>query len=209
MLLALATSPSVTDWMSAIGTDFAAVGIVGALIILGAQAFLLSKQTSELHRQKETEAKGRREDAERARMEFRSKHTPFLSLEVVDTAPETTLNVRTGISVTAVAVALKVHADGAGVAHNVIVSPFLMTDPAQPAHTITAVIPFLRAPGEGILTLAFPPGVWDDDAHWFRVEVHFLNMFNEAVTLAHAARFKHRKFEITDAPVYEWPWPIS
>jgi len=194
--------------MSALGTDFAAVGTVAALILLGIQAFLLSKQTSELRRQNQVEAKGRREDDERARMEFRSKHTPFLSLEVVDTIPETTLNVRTGISTTAIGVALKVHADGAGVAHNVIVTPVLMEGLAQPAHATTAVIPFLRAPGEGMLTLAFPPGMWDDEAHWFRLEVRFLNMFNEAVILAHSARFKHRKFEITDAPVYEWPWPI-
>ncbi|MDQ6920053.1 MAG: hypothetical protein M3256_03410 [Actinomycetota bacterium] len=208
MVVAVATSPSVTDWMSALGMDFAAVGTVAALIFLGVQAFLLSKQTSELHRQNEAEAKTRREDAERARMEFRSRHTPFLSLEVVDTMPETTLNVRTGVSTTAVAVALKVHADGAGVAHNVIVNPFLMAGLAHQAQTTTTVIPFLRAPGQGMLTLAFPPGVGDDEAHWFRLEVRFLNMFNEAVTLVHSARFKDRRFEITDAPVYEWPWPI-
>ncbi len=63
----LDTAPTITDWLSAIGTDLAALGTVGALIFLAIQAARLGEQTAELHRQNEEEAKARRADEERRR----------------------------------------------------------------------------------------------------------------------------------------------
>lgn len=51
--------------MSAVGTDLAALGTVGALIALGVQVWMLGQQTAELRRQNDAEARARRQDEER------------------------------------------------------------------------------------------------------------------------------------------------
>ncbi len=114
----------------------------------------------------------------------------------------------------ALPVHVKVHADGAGVAHNVIVNFQQLTDTPPWRTLCTAVVPFVRAPSERDVLLNCPPDTDTDGTQAFGLEVSFSNMFNERISLSHGARFRRGRagseiiLEITDPPTYHWPWGV-
>jgi hypothetical protein len=95
-----------------------------------------------------------------------------------------------------------------------IVNFFQVTDRPPWRRLASAVVPFLQAPSEQDIFLECPPGSETDGTQALRIEITFLNMFNEAISLSHSARFRRGRarseimLQITDAPTYKWPWGV-
>ncbi len=194
----MGAASSITDWLSAIAAAVAAVGTVGSLIFLGIQAKTLARQV--------------REEAQARRTAFRVERTPFLSVEAGLVKAVQHVRV-SGREESSRPVHITLHADGAGVAHNVIVNFFQIS--AVPSWRTLAIrtVPFLRAPTATEVILFCPEDTPVlEAAVAYRIEVSYLNMFNERTKLAHSARFRTGRagsevsLQITDAPVYTWPW---
>lgn len=194
----MGATPSITDWLSAVAAVLAAAGTVGSLIFLGLQTKTLAKQV--------------RDEAQGRRTAFRVERTPFLSVEAgpVEAVRHSRVS---GREESSRPVHITIHADGAGVAHNVIVNFFQIGE--RPPWRVLAIrtVPFLRAPAATEVVLFCPEDTPVlEAATAFRIEVSYLNMFNERAELAHSARFRTGRagsevmLEITDAPVYTWPW---
>jgi hypothetical protein len=144
------------DWVAigALGTWLAAIGTIGTLIFFWLQLQAMRE--------------GLNAERKRAEDAFRQEHTPFLSIAlrefVVNPRPEAWAH-------------FTLHADGQGVAYNVIVN--MVIEPGSPpGWTGTHVVSFLRAPDSETVSFSWDikPG---SRPAW--LEIRFTNMFEQSV----------------------------
>jgi hypothetical protein len=96
--------------------------------------------------------------------------------------------------------------DGDGVALNLLLNLFRIDDSGR--HHVTTALPirYIRAPNVARVSFSCPASMVQAEPVLSEVEGTFANMFNQQVTFTIAGRVTSEGFEVTAAPVYQWPW---
>jgi len=169
----------------------AAIGTVGAF-------FVLIRQTSTIGRQLRYEIRAREQAEEQQRVATQQALTPYLSVEAASAS----------IGPSNLFIEGLLHADGDGVAHNIIANISRLTD-TGPQHMNTQITRYIRAANDDRILF-----VCHHDAIGFlpftvRIDVSFANQFDQQVQFYQSGKVTATQFTTTDAPHYTWPWDKS
>ena len=196
---------ALTAWNGWGWPGWVAIGSIGAA---GALLFL-AYQTWRLWRDRTTEANQRREDDQRRREDFQFRHTPLLS---ATGASPVDLHGQNSVTVRA-----ELHADGDGVAYNVIINLFGLLDGNRHGGLGNpVVVAQVRPPANQPVTFTYElddlphkPQHHQALPHQVQLEVGFFNMFGQRVVFSHTARVEGDGLTITDPPSFTWPWKFA
>lgn len=196
-----------TDVVTALFTALAAVGTVTGLVFIAIQAFLLRRQTRDLHTQLETDARQQHKDEERRQQEYRVSLTPVIALEIKppSDAGADVINDRD----------LLVHVLGSGTAHNVRVFCNAKTTSSLEKERQKLEKPIWEGPllmSGREERIPLPKITMNDVAERVRagarvgytLEVGYYNMFGEHLMVAYEAQ--PRPWRMLSGPRYRAPW---
>lgn len=165
-----------------------AIGTVGSFVIL-------IRQTRTIARQLQSEIRAREQAQGREQVALQRAHTPYLSVEgnVVSIGQE--------MYVTA-----KMHADGDGVVHNVIAAISKVTPSGPALINAPDAIRYLRGGSEALVQFVLPISYASLLPLDVRMDVSFINQFDQQVSFVQTGRVGKSQFKTMDAPRYRWPW---
>jgi hypothetical protein len=193
-----------------------AIGTVGALAALYVQ-------TRRLGQQLKLERGARRDDERERRETLQRANTPYLSIEG---ALRNSVTFGQTLSITAI-----LHADGNGVAHNIVANIFRRMEPEDQHMNTPQPIRYMRAGGadqrfifECDMRNVDPKHLGVDaaianlrqDPLSVRVDISFLNQFDQQIQFTQHGKVEvllaggtnTQMFVTTDPPSYKWPCDI-
>jgi hypothetical protein len=167
-----------------------AIGTVGSFVVL-------IRQTRTIARQLQSEVRAREQAQEREQVALQRAHTPYLSVEGD--------RVEIGEDIY---VAARMHADGDGVVHNVLASVSRVTPTDIGLINAPDAFRYLRGGREVPFKFVIPISYASILPLDVRMDVSFINQFDQQVSFVQSGRIGKSQFKTLDAPRYRWPWAL-